>query len=118
MLVAEIEMHIFGVLRQPAHPALDLRCPPGNRWQLAADGWTNHRRARYRRGMSIIATIMNTVTGLPIQKMTFGRMPKPWATFNLATGELVSAERVQVGKPAPGKFITPVDVWVTVKTRD
>ena len=35
------------------------------------------------RFMSIIATIMNSTTGQPIQKMTFGRMPKPWATFHL-----------------------------------
>lgn len=67
--------------------------------------------------MSVIATIMNTVTGLPLQKMTFGRMPKPWASFTLETGELVKAERVDVGKPAPGKFIAPVEVWVTVKPK-
>ena len=65
--------------------------------------------------MSIIATIMNSSTGQPIQKMTFGRMPKPWASFNLATGELVTADRVNVGKPAPGKFVAPVEVWVTPK---
>ncbi|EJL35331.1 hypothetical protein PMI02_00163 [Novosphingobium sp. AP12] len=65
--------------------------------------------------MSIIATIMNSATGQPIQKMTFGRMPKPWASFNLATGELVTADRVNVGKPAPGKFVAPVEVWVTPK---
>lgn len=65
--------------------------------------------------MSIIATIMNTATGQPIQKMTFGRMPKPWASFNLETGELVTADRVHVGKPAPGKFVAPVEVWVTPK---
>lgn len=67
------------------------------------------------RSMSIIATIMNSATGQPIQKMTFGRMPKPWASFNLATGELVTADRVHVGKPAPGKFAAPVEVWVTPK---
>ena len=65
--------------------------------------------------MAIVATIMNTVTGRPLQKMTFGRMPKPWASFNLETGQLVQAERVEVGKPAPGKFVAPVEVWVTVK---
>ncbi|MBN8830649.1 MAG: hypothetical protein J0G94_08490 [Sphingomonadales bacterium] len=65
--------------------------------------------------MSIIATIMNSATGEPIQKMTFGRMPKPWVRFNLATGELVTAERIQVGKPAPGKFVAPVEIWVTPK---
>ena len=65
--------------------------------------------------MSIIATIMNTATGLPVQKMTFERMPKPWASFNLISGELVTAERIHVGKPAPGKFIAPIEVWVTVK---
>ena len=66
--------------------------------------------------MPIVATIMNTATGQPIQKMTFGRMPKPWASFNLETGELVSADRVEVGKPAPGKVVVPVSVWVTPKT--
>lgn len=44
--------------------------------------------------MAILATIMNTATGRPIQKMTFGRMPKPWISFNLETGELVTAERI------------------------
>ena len=68
--------------------------------------------------MGIIATIMNTATGQPLQKMTFNRMPKPWASFNLATGELVTAERIDIGKPAPGKFATPVSVWVTVKPKD
>ena len=66
--------------------------------------------------MSIKATIMNSATGQPIQTMTFGRMPKPWASFNLATGELVTAERIHVGKPAPGKFVAPVEVWVTTKS--
>lgn len=68
--------------------------------------------------MSIIATVMNSATGQPIQKITFGRMPKPWITFNLASGELVTAERVHVGKPAPGKFIAPVEIWVKVKAQD
>ncbi len=77
--------------------------------------WTGDSRRRYRRAMSVIATIMNSVTGQPIQKLTFGRMPKPWASFNLASGELVTADRVEVGKPAPGKFIVPVMVWVTPK---
>jgi hypothetical protein len=65
--------------------------------------------------MSITATIMNTKTGQPLQKMTFGRMPKPWASFNLASGELVTAERVNVGKPAPGQFSAPVEIWVSPK---
>ena len=65
--------------------------------------------------MAITATIMNTVTGRPIQTVTFGRMPKPWASFNLATGELVAAERIDVGKPAPGKFAAPIDIWVSVQ---
>lgn len=63
--------------------------------------------------MSIVATIMNSTTGQPIQKMTFGRMPKPWASFNLGTGELVTAERIDVRKPAPGKFLSSVAIWVT-----
>ena len=67
--------------------------------------------------MSIIATIMNTATGRPVQKMIFGRMPKPWASFNLETGELVTAERIDIGKPAPGKVVTPIEVWVTLKPK-
>ncbi|MFM6853793.1 MAG: hypothetical protein ACKOUM_06900 [Sphingopyxis sp.] len=67
--------------------------------------------------MTINATIMNSATGAPIQKMAFGRMPKPWASFTLETGELVTAERIDVGKPAPGKFVAPVDIWVTVKPK-
>ncbi|WP_232493065.1 hypothetical protein [Novosphingobium kaempferiae] len=66
--------------------------------------------------MSIIATIMNSTTGQPIQKLTFQRMPKPWVTLHLATGEQVTADRVHVGKPAPGKFAAPVEVWVTPKS--
>jgi hypothetical protein len=42
-------------------------------------------------------------------------MPKPWATFNLETGERVTADRLNVGKPAPGKLVAPVEVWVTPK---
>ena len=68
--------------------------------------------------MAITATIMNTVTGRPLQTMAFGRMPKPWSSFNLATGELVTAERIDVGKPPPGKSAAPVDVWVTVRTTE
>lgn len=58
---------------------------------------------------------MNSTTGEPIQKMTFGRMPKPWASFTLASGELVKADRVDVGKPALDKVVVPVSVWVTLK---
>ena len=65
--------------------------------------------------MGITATILNTTTGQPIQKFTFGRMPKPWVSFNLTSGELVTADRVEVGKPAPGAFAVPVSVWVTPK---
>lgn len=65
--------------------------------------------------MAVTATIMNTLTGHPIQEMTFERMPKPWASFTLADCKLVSAERIQVGKPAAGKFVAPVEVWVSVR---
>ena len=65
--------------------------------------------------MPITATIMNSTTGQPIQKFTFGRMPKPWVTLMLETGELVKADRVDIGKPAPGKVVVPVSVWVTPK---
>ena len=77
--------------------------------------WTETLPRRYRRAMGITATIMNTATGQPIQKMSFGRMPKPWASFTLETGERVTAERIDVGKPAPGKFAATVNVWVSVK---
>ena len=77
--------------------------------------WTAISHGRYRRLMSIIATIMNATTGQPIQKMTFGRMPRPFATFNLESGELVTAERIDVAKPSPGKFVVPVSVWVRPK---
>ena len=65
--------------------------------------------------MAVTATIMNTLTGRSIQTMTFERMPKPWASFTLTDGTLVTAERIDVGKPAPGKFVAPVDVWVALK---
>ncbi|MFW2852116.1 hypothetical protein ACM61V_09320 [Sphingomonas sp. TX0543] len=65
--------------------------------------------------MPIIATIMNSTTGQPIQRFTFGRVPKPWVSFTLETGELVTADRVDIGKPAPGKVVVPVSVWVTPK---
>ena len=68
--------------------------------------------------MAVTATIMNAVTGRPLQRMTFERMPKPWSSFSLSTGELVTAERIDVGKPAPGKFAVPVDIWVSVKVTD
>jgi hypothetical protein len=82
---------------------------------VSATDWTALSQGRYRRSMSIIATIMNATTGQPIQKMTFGRMPRPFSTFNLASGELVTAERIDVCKPAPGKFIAPVNIWVRPK---
>ena len=82
---------------------------------FAEVGWTGLRGDGYRPVMSVIATIMNTATGGAIQKMTFGRMPKPWASFNLETGELVTVDRIHVGKPAPCKFVAPVEVWVTPK---
>lgn len=72
----------------------------------------------YRPRMAINATIMNASTGRPIQKMSFGRMPKPWASFTLESGELVTAERIDVNKPAPGKFGSTIDIWVTLKKSD
>src|SRR3546814_10040771 len=81
---------------------------------FCASGWTAEGPHRYRRGMTITATIMNTATGQPIQKMSFGRMPKPWASFNLATGELVTAQRIDVSPPAPGKFPSTVHICVKV----
>ena len=65
--------------------------------------------------MPITATIMNSRTGQAIQKLKFERMPKPWASFTLETGEMVTAQRIDVGKPAPGKFAAPIDIWVTPK---
>jgi len=103
-------------------PWYKARAGPRNRHPTAplstAAGWTDRPAPRYGRAMGITATIMNTVTGRPIQKMTFGRMPKPWASFTLETGELVTAERIDIGKPAPGKVVTPVDVWITLKPKE
>jgi hypothetical protein len=65
--------------------------------------------------MSIKATIMNAATGEAIQTFLFGHMPRYGEGFVLQSGERVSAQRVDIGKPAPGKFVTPVDVWVTLK---
>ena len=94
-----------------------LRPKPAAMWWVSAarPGWTAPDAPGYRRAMPVTATIMNSATGEPIQKMTFGRMPKPWASFTLETGELVTADRIDVGKPAPGKVIAPVSVWVTPK---
>lgn len=96
---------------------LDFFAGRGRRARLgyAFPNWTGGPGGGYPTLMPVIATIMNSTTGQPIQKMTFGRMPKPWASFNLETGELVTADRVDVGKPAPGKVIVPVSVWVTPK---
>jgi hypothetical protein len=63
--------------------------------------------------MSIKASIMNTATGQKIQNHLFGRRPFVGTAFHLENGERVTAQRVDVGKPAPGTFITPVEVWVT-----
>lgn len=71
---------------------------------------------RYRHLMSVIATIISAATGQPVQKMTFGRMPRLYTTFNLKSGELVQVRRIEVGKPAPGKVIAPVTIWVEPKT--
>lgn len=68
--------------------------------------------------MAITATIMNTATARPLQTMTFERMPKPWSSFTLSTGERVTAERIEVGKPAPGRFAAPVDIWVSLPSAD
>lgn len=45
-------------------------------------------------------------------------MPKPWASFTLADGQQVTAERIDVGKPEPGKFAAPISIWVTLKPKD
>ena len=65
--------------------------------------------------MSVTATIMRAATGEPVQKMTFGRIPRLYATFNLHSGELVQVLRIEVGKPAPGKVATPVTIWIESK---
>ena len=62
--------------------------------------------------MTVITSIIDTATGRLIQKMKFGRMPRVGLSFNLESGELVTAQRVEVRKPEPGKFITPIDVFV------
>ncbi|MDB5719064.1 MAG: hypothetical protein JWM38_2491 [Sphingomonas bacterium] len=66
--------------------------------------------------MTVIATIMDIATGEPVLKMMFGRLPRPGSAFVLASGAQVTAQRVELGKPAPGKFVTPVSVWVATTT--
>jgi len=78
-------------------------------------GSTAEKLGSYAPAMSIKATIMNAATGEPIQTFIFGRRPFTGTEFILTSGEKVAAQRVDIGKPAPGKFITPVDVWVTLK---
>ena len=65
--------------------------------------------------MSIKTSIMNTATGQKIQDHIFGRRPFVGTAFHLQNGERVTATRVDIGKPAPGSFVTPVEVWVTLK---
>jgi hypothetical protein len=62
--------------------------------------------------MSVIATVLSSATGQPVQKTTFARMPRLFATFNLQSGELVRIERIEVEKTPPGKFVAPVNIWV------
>ena len=104
------------MLKQVQHDRAE-RLAPSNWQRPPADTGSLDRRASagYRPPMPVIATIMNSTTGQPIQKMSFGRMPKPWASFTLESGELVKADRVDIGKPAPGKVVVPVSVWVTPK---
>ncbi|MFZ4688147.1 MAG: hypothetical protein ACOYLS_02810 [Polymorphobacter sp.] len=64
--------------------------------------------------MSITATIMNIATGAPIQTQRFGRPPRAGAAFVLANGQRVTAQRVDIGKPAPGTFAASIDVWVAL----
>lgn len=65
--------------------------------------------------MSIKASIMNTVTGQKIQNHIFGRRPFVGTALHLQNDERVTAARVDTGKPAHGSFVTPVEVWVTLK---
>lgn len=37
--------------------------------------------------------------------------------FTLENGTLVAAERIEVGKPPPGKFVAPIEVWVSLKPK-
>jgi len=67
-------------------------------------------RSAIEASMRIRPTIMNSAKGEPIQKHVFGRMPFIGTAFHLESGEHVTARRVDVGKPALGKFIARVDV--------
>lgn len=86
--------------------------PPDPAGSPAIAGGGHARAQGYEAPMPIIATIMDSATAQPIQKMSFGRMPRVGAAFVLASGAQVTAQRVEVGKPAPGKVVTPVSVWV------
>ncbi len=65
--------------------------------------------------MGSVATVMNSAAGQPLQTMTLGQMPKPWAAFSLETGERMTADRVHVGQAAPGNFVASAEVWVTLQ---
>ena len=65
--------------------------------------------------MSIKASVMNIATGRKIQDHIFGRRPFVGTAFHLQNGERVTAARIDIGKPAPGSFVTPVEVWVALK---
>lgn len=53
--------------------------------------------------MSVVATIVTSGTGQPIQKNGCS-MPKPKASFDLEFGERVTTDCVNVDKLGPGKF--------------
>jgi hypothetical protein len=91
------------------------RCP-GNRWISDDAGRQPSVPLAIAAAMSIKATIMDAATGKPIQTFLFGRRPYAGTGFTLASGEKVTAQRVDIGKPGPGSFATPVDVWVTIRT--
>lgn len=83
--------------------------------------WSAGRNPIFRTNedeMSVIATVMDAETGKAIQKMKFGRMPRPYTAFVLESGARATIQRVEVGKPAPGKFVTPVEVWVSTASID
>lgn len=70
-------------------------------------------RFGYEEPMTFIATIVDAAAGATVQKIKFGRVPRAGSAFVLETGRQVVAQRVEVGKPGPGKYVSPVIVRAT-----
>ena len=81
----------------------------------SADGSTLWAPERYPRGHEHQSNHYECRNRQTNPDFLFGRRPYAGTDFTRETGECVTAQRVDIGKPKPGSFVTPVDVWVTPK---